>query len=82
MTAGIFMRLLYSDISDKFTYSQVRFGRVMVKDGYRIMGKAKIMVLSGITEVNLKYFIQINKLLPRTKSLKTTVGQTDTLPKF
>jgi hypothetical protein len=30
----------------------VTVGRVMLKDGYRIIKKAKFLVLSGITEEN------------------------------
>jgi len=52
MGACLYFRLLYSDISGITTYRRVRFGRVMVKDGYIIMKKAKFLVISGITEDN------------------------------
>jgi len=44
--AGLYFRLLYGDLSGIITYRRVRFGRVMVKDEYRIMKKAKFPVLS------------------------------------
>ena len=52
MEVGLYFRLIYNNISGIITYRRLRFGRVMAKDGYRIVKNAKFLVLSGITEEN------------------------------
>jgi hypothetical protein len=66
-------------------HNYLQAGEIWQGDGQRWVAnneKAKLHLLSGITEKYWQYFIQINKLLQGTSPLKTTVGQTDTLPRF